>query len=119
MNNCSFLGRLTKDVDSKKVGETEIAIFTLAVDRKFKKEGQRTADFLNFVAIGKTAEIISKYCEKGSQIAVVSRVQTRTWEDKDGNKKYITEFVVESFSFAGGKSNGGNKTTSSDEDFDL
>lgn len=118
MNVCTFLGRLTKDVEIKTVGETEIANFTLAVDRRFKKEGQPTADFLNFVAFGKTAEVISKYCEKGSQIAVVARVQTRTWDDKDGNKRYITEFVVDGFSFAGGKPNN-NKETSSDQDFDL
>jgi single-strand DNA-binding protein len=112
MNVCTFLGRLTKDVEVKTVGETEIANFTLAVDRKFKKEGQPTADFLNFVAFGKTAEVISEHCKKGSQIAVVSRVQTRTWDDKDGNKRYITEFLVESFSFAGSK-------PKSDDEFNL
>lgn len=122
MNKCQFLGRLTKDVEVKYVGgdNTPIANFTLAVDRRFKKEGQPTADFLNFVTIGKLAEVIGKYCEKGSQIAVSSRVQTRSWEDKEGTKHYTTEFVVEEFSFAGGKSSGGNKpTTSEDEEFEL
>jgi single-strand DNA-binding protein len=123
MNKCVFLGRLTKDVELKNVGaeNTAIANFTLAVNRKFKKDGQPTADFLNFVAIGKTAEVLAQYCEKGSQIAVSSRVQTRTWEDKDNNKHYTTEFVVEEFDFAGGKTNsGGSKPTSSDEEeFEL
>lgn len=123
MNSCNFLGRFTKDLDLKYVGNENTAIlnFTLAVDRKFKKEGQPTADFLNFVAIGKPAEILTKYCTKGSMIAVTSRVQTRNWDDKDGNKHYTTEFVVEQFSFAGGnKSNGDSKQTSSEnDDFNL
>lgn len=119
MNKCVFLGRLTKDIELKNVGaeNTAIANFTLAVNRKYKKEGQPDADFLNFVAIGKTAEIIEKYCGKGSQICVASRVQTRTWDDKDGNKHYTTEFVVEEFSFAGSsKSTNNNQSTSSDDD---
>lgn len=123
MNKCNFLGRFTKDVEVKYVGgeNTAVANFTLAVDRKFKKEGQPTADFLNFVALGKPAETIGKYCAKGSMIAVTSRVQTRNWDDKEGNKHYTTEFVVEEFSFAGGnKANGENKATSSDdEEFEL
>lgn len=119
MNNCNHLGRFTRDLELKHVGAENTAIlnFTLAVDRKFKKEGQPTADFLNYVAIGKPAEILAKYCTKGSMIAVTSRAQTRNWDDKDGNKHYATEFVVEQFSFAGGnKSNGENKQTSSDSD---
>ena len=119
MNKCIFLGRLTKDVEVKYIsnGDTAIANFTLAVDRKFKKDGQPTADFLSFVAIGKVAEIIGKYCGKGSMIAVTSRVQTRTWEDKEGSKHYTTEFVVEEFSFAGGNKTD-NKSNASDDDDD-
>ena len=127
MNKCMFLGRFTKDLEIKHVGNEDLAIlnFTLAVDRKFKKEGQPTADFLNFVAMGKPAEILTKYCEKGSMIAVSTRVQTRNWDDKDGNKHYTTEFIVEEFSFAGGsngsKSNEGKReeTSSDDEEFVL
>lgn len=123
MNKCMFLGRITKDLEVRHVGadDTSILNFTLAVNRKFKRDGQPDADFFNMVAIGKVAEIIAQYCEKGSQIAVVSRSQTRNWEDKEGNKRNTTEFVVEEFSFASGsKSSGGNKPTSSDEDdFEL
>lgn len=121
MNKAIFLGRFTKDPDVKTVGgdNTTIANFTLAVDRKFKKEGQPTADFLNFVAIGKPGEIISKYCTKGSMISVVSRVQTRSWEDSEGKKHFTTEFVVEEFSFAGGNKNENSKPASSDDNFVL
>jgi len=92
MNKAMFLGRFTKDVELKYVGadNTAIANFTLAVDRKVKKEGQPTADFLNFVAFSKTAETLAKYCTKGSMIAVVSRVQTRNWDDTEGKKHYTT-----------------------------
>ena len=127
MNKCMFLGRFTKDLEIKHVGNEDLAIlnFTLAIDRKFKKDGQPTADFLNFVAMGKPAEVLTKYCEKGSMIAVSTRVQTRNWDDKDGNKHYTTEFIVEEFSFAGGsngsKSNEGKReeTSSDDEEFVL
>lgn len=122
MNKCIFLGRFTKDVELKYVGDdnTPVVNFTLAVDRKYKKEGQPTADFLNFVALGKTAEVIGKYCGKGSMIAPACRVQTRTWEDADNNKHYVTEFMVEEFSFAGGKPSGGeSKPSSDDEEFEL
>lgn len=123
MNKCDFVGRFTKDPELKYMpnGETAVVNFTLAVDRKFKKEGQPTADFLNFVAFGKPAEILTKYCQKGSQLAVTSRVQTRNYENTEGKKQYVTEFVVEEFTFIGGKtsSNGGNKETSSDDDFEL
>lgn len=126
MNKCLFLGRLTKDVEIRYAGSDNTAFgnFTLAVDRKFKKDGQPSVDFLNFVAIGKNAEIISKYCSKGSMIAVTSRVQTRTWDDTEGKKHYATEFVVEEFSFAGGNSKANENTSNSnnnddDEDFEL
>lgn len=126
MNNCTFLGRLTKDVEFKTTANgTTIANFTLAVDRDYKKEGQPTADFLPHVVIGKLAETVSKYLAKGSQIAVVSRVQTRTFDDKDGNKKYVTEFVLEKFNFAGSKSNGNTNgdtppfDTGDGEEFEL
>jgi single-strand DNA-binding protein len=94
----------------------------MSFEMSIEKDGQPTADFLNFVAMGKPAEIIEKYCEKGSQLGIVSRVQTRNWEDKDGNKHYTTEFLVEDFTFIGGnKNSSGSKreTSSEDEDFVL
>jgi single-strand DNA-binding protein len=105
MNKCIFLGRLTKDPEARVTAnsQTPVANFTLAVNRKFKQEGQPTADFLNFVAFGKVAEIITKYVKKGNQITVVSRVQVRSWDDQDGKKHYATEFVIDEFDFAEGK----------------
>ncbi len=124
MNKCVFLGRLTKDIELKYTSSgTAIANFTLAVDRKYKKEDQPTADFLPHVVIGKLAEVVAKYLVKGSQIAVVSRVQTRNYEAADGTKRYVTEFVLEEFSFAGSKSNGNSDTppfdTGDGENFEL
>ena len=121
MNKCIFLGRFTKDPETRYVGEKQIAIinFSLAVDKKFKKEGQPNADFLNFVAMDKTAETIAKYFRKGSLISVVSRVQTRNWEDSEGKKHNTIEFVVEEFSFAGTKSDSKKETSAQDEEFVL
>lgn len=123
MNCCSHVGRFTRDLELRYMpnGETAVLNFTLAVDRKYKKEDQPTADFLNFVVFGKPAELIEKYCAKGHQIAVNSRSQSRTWQDTEGAKHFTTEFVVESFTFLNNnKSNGSNKETSSEtEDFQL
>lgn len=124
MNKCIFLGRLTRDVELKYAPSgTAIANFTLAVNRKYKKENQPTADFLPHVVIGKLAEVVSNYLVKGSQIAVVSRVQTRNYEAADGTKRYVTEFVLEEFSFAGSKPNSDSGTppfdTGEGEDFEL
>jgi single-strand DNA-binding protein len=106
MNKCIFIGRLTKDPEiSYSTNQVAIAKFTLAVNRKFKQEGQPTADFLNFVAFGKTAEFIGKYFEKGSGMGVTSRVQNRNWDDQEGKKHYATDFVVEEVDFAGNKGN--------------
>ena len=112
MNKCIFLGRLTRDPESKVVGDNNLTItnFTLAVNRRFPKEGEVTADFLRCVAFGKTAETINKYVSKGQQIAVTTRVQTRTWENEEGKKNYITEFIVEEFYFAESKKDKVNST---------
>ena len=99
MNSCNFLGRLTKDIEVVSASTT-VAKFSLAVDRKFKKEGQPSADFPRFVAFGKTAEIMAQYLTKGSQIAVTGRLQTGSYE-KEGQRVYTTDIIVESFSFAG------------------
>lgn len=120
MNKCIFLGRLTKDIELKYTANNNaISNFTLAVSRKFKKDDQPDADFLPMVALGKTAEIMNKYCKKGSLITVVSRVQTRSWDDKDGNKHYTTEFVVEEFDFAGGNNKSNSVQDSDNEEFNL
>ena len=106
MNKVELLGRLTKDPDIKytQTNNTAVANFSLAVNRRFVKEGEeRQADFINIVVWGKTAEFCSKYFKKGMQIALVGRIQTRNWEDDQGQKHYVTEVVAEEVYFADSK----------------
>ena len=103
MNKVELLGRLTKDPEIRYTqNNTPVASFSLAVNRRFTKEGEQQADFINIVAWNKTAEFCGKYFKKGSQIALVGRIQTRNWED-NGTKKYITEVVAEEVYFADSK----------------
>lgn len=98
MNSCNFLGRLTKDVQltfAQGTG-TAIAKFTIAVNR-IKKDDP--ADFLNIVAFGKQAETIANSFAKGSRILVQTRVQTGSYDHKDGYKVYTTDFILEKFNF--------------------
>ena len=119
MNKVALIGRLTKDVDVKytQSSNTQVSHFTLAVNRRFVKEGEeRQADFINIVAWGKTAEFCSKYFNKGQQVAVVGRIQTRNWEDDQGQKHYATEVVAEEVYFADSKKE--NKEQQSDMQFE-
>lgn len=103
MNKVILLGRLTKDVETRytQTNNTLVATFTLAVNRRFAKEGEeRQTDFINIVAWGKTGEFSSKYFKKGLQVAVVGRLQNRSYEDSNGQKKYITEVIAEEVYFA-------------------
>lgn len=122
MNNVSLVGRLTKNPELRNTQNgNAVTNFTLAVDRRFKSEGQPEADFINVVVWGKTAEFAQKWFTKGLRIGVIGRIQTRTWEDKDGNKHYATEVVGESVEFADGKKegNGGNKTKNQEDSYDI
>ena len=103
MNKVILLGRLTKDVETRytQTNNSLVATFTLAVNRRFAKEGEeRQTDFINIVAWGKTGEFSSKYFKKGLQVAVVGRLQNRSHEDNNGQKKYITEVIAEEVYFA-------------------
>ena len=113
MNKVILLGRLTKDPELRytTTNNTAVASFTLAVNRKFAREGEQSADFINVVAWTKTAEFVSKYFTKGQQVAVVGRIQTRTWEDTDGKKNYVTEVVADETYFADSKRESSNSTT--------
>ena len=108
MNKIILLGRLTKDVDIRytQTNNTAVASFTIAVNRRFAKEGEQQADFINIVAWSKLGEFCSKYFKKGQQIAVVGRLQTRTYDDDKGTKHYITEVVAEEAYFADSKKEG-------------
>ena len=107
MNKVIEIGRLTKDPEirySQGASSTCIARYTLAVDRKFKQEGQPTADFINCIAFGKLGEFAEKYLHKGVKIAVVGRIQTGSYKNKDGNTVYTTDVVVEEQEFCESKS---------------
>lgn len=110
MNKVILMGRTTKDAEvrySQGANPTAVAKITLAVDRKFKKDGEPTADFINCTAFGKTAEVIEKYVVKGTKIAVVGRIQTGSYTNKDGHKVYTTDVMVEDLYFCESK-NGQN-----------
>ena len=107
MNKVIEIGRLVKDPEirySQGASSTCIARYTLAVDRKFKQEGQPTADFINCIAFGKLGEFAEKYLHKGVKIAVTGRIQTGSYTNKDGQKVYTTDVVVEEQEFCESKS---------------
>ena len=104
MNKVILLGRLVRDPEVRYTqNNTMVCSFSLAVNRRFKQEGQPDADFINIVAWNKTAEFVAKYFTKGQQVAVVGRIQTRNYDDKDGKKVYVTEVVAEEVHFAESK----------------
>ena len=106
MNSVQLLGRLTKDPEIRytQTNNIPVASFSLAVNRRFAKEGEeRQADFINIVVWNKTAEFVQKYFKKGQQVAIQGRIQTRTWDDDQGQKHYVTEVVAESVYFADSK----------------
>lgn len=115
MNKVILMGRCTKDPEvrwSQGEKSTAIARFTLAVDRKFKQDGQPTADFINCLAFGKRAEFMEKYCRKGTKLVVEGSWQTGNYTNKDGNKVYTNDCLVESCEFAESKSSEQNNNSS-------
>ena len=107
MNKCMFIGRLTRDPEVRYTSSAEplcVSKFTLAVNRRYKREGEADADFFNCVAMGKSGEFVEKY-KKGQQVAIVGRLQIRTY-DKDGQRQWITEIMVEEQYFADSKQGG-------------
>jgi single-strand DNA-binding protein len=112
MNKVMLMGRLTRDPEVRySQGETPLAIarFSLAVDRRFNRNNEeQTADFINCVSFGKTAEFAEKYFRRGTKIAVVGRIQTGSYTNKDGVKVYTTEVVVEEQEFAESKNSSSN-----------
>ena len=108
MNKVILIGRLTKDPLIKTAGDkgTKIARYTLAVDRRFKKEGEASADFINCTAFGKSADFAQNYLHKGVKIAVTGRIQTGSY-DKDGQRVYTTGVIVEEHEFVESKGTAG------------
>ena len=103
MNKVILIGRLTARPDVRDTKNSVVANFTLAVDRRFSREDEQSADFLRCVCFGKTAEFAEKYLEKGTKIAVVGRIQTGSYEDKYGERRYTTDIIVEEIEFAESK----------------
>lgn len=92
MNKCTLIGRVTADIEVRKAGDKSVINFTLAVDRY-----KDSTDFINCVAWERRGETIAQYVHKGDRLAVAGRIQTRTYDDKDGNKRSVTEVLVEDF----------------------
>lgn len=118
MNKVILMGRLTKDPEVKYVQGANtftVARYTLAVNRRFKRDGEPEADFIACVAFGKSAEFVEKYLAKGQQIAIQGRLQFETWTDQNGNKHYSTNVVAEEHYFCGNKTTGSINTASADD----
>ena len=101
MNKVVLIGRLTKDVEVRyTTNEKVVAMFSLAVNREFKNQkGEYEADFFNVVMWGKPAELAGNTLKKGSKIAIDGRIQNRSYEAKDGTKRYITEIIANGFEY--------------------
>ncbi|MBQ2115756.1 MAG: single-stranded DNA-binding protein [Lachnospiraceae bacterium] len=121
MNKAILMGRLTRDPEVRySQGESPMAIarYTLAVDRRFNRNGdENTADFISCVAFGKAGEFAEKYFRKGTKIAVTGRIQTGSYTNKDGVKVYTTDVVVEEQEFAESKNSNGNSGAVADNGF--
>ena len=110
MNKVILMGRLTRDPDIRySTGEsaTAVARYTLAVDRRFRRDGEQTADFIGCVAFGRNAEFAEKYLHQGTKIVAVGRIQTGSYTNKDGQKVYTTDVIVEQIEFAESKASNG------------
>ena len=106
MNKAILMGRLTRDPDVRySQGENPMAIarYTLAVDRRFKRDGEQSADYINCLAFGRSAEFAEKYFKQGTKIAVSGRIQTGSYTNREGVKVYTTEVVIEEQEFAESK----------------
>lgn len=114
MNKVILLGRLVRDPEvrySQGENATAVARYTLAVDRRFRKDGEPTADFINCVAFGRQAEFAERYLRQGTKIAITGRIQTGSYTNRDGQKVYTTDIVIEEQEFAESKGNGEQRNT--------
>ena len=113
MNRIIIKGRLTADPELKYTEANNAAYvhFSVAVDRKFKQEGQPTADFFNLTAWNKTSEFIGNYFKKGQEILVEGRLQNRSWQTETGENRYATDIIVESVEFCGSKKDNSEENT--------
>ena len=118
MNKVILMGRLTRDPEVRySAGENALAIarYTLAVDRRFRRDGEATADFISCVAFGRSAEFAEKYFHQGLKVVVTGRIQTGSYTNRDGNKVYTTDVAVEKQEFAESKAAAGQGENSRSE----
>lgn len=114
MNNVQLVGRLTRDPEARySDGGSTVARFSLAVDRRFHKEGQQDADFISCVAFGKTAEFIEKYFSKGMRMGLIGRIQTGSYTNQEGQKIYTTDVYTDNVEFVESKGSSENGQGSS------
>ena len=105
MNKVILMGRLTRDPEMRQTPNgVPVCSFSIAVNRRFAKDGQQNADFINCTAWRQQAEFICKYFQKGSMIAVVGNLQSRSWENQEGKRQYSTDVVVDEVYFTGSRS---------------
>lgn len=120
MNKFIAIGRLTRDPETRYTqGQNPMAVsrYTLAVDRKFKRDGEATADFISCVAFSKNGEFAEKYLRKGMKIAICGRIQTGSYTNRDGQKVYTTDVVVEEHDFCERKGQESEQASPSPDDF--
>lgn len=124
MNKVNLVGRLTKDPEVKYTADQKaVTRFTIAVNRRFKQEGQPDADFLPIVVFGKTAENCGKYISKGRLVSISGRIQTGSWDDKEGKRHFTTDVIADEVHFLDKGSSAPEESTSfypaPDEEDDL
>ena len=110
MNKVILMGRLTRDPEvrySQNANSTAVGRFSIAVDRRFKREGQPDADFFNCTSFGKQAEFVEKYLKKGTKVVVSGSIQNDNYTDKDGNQRYSVQIICDEIEFAESKNSQG------------
>ena len=116
MNNVTLIGRLTRDPEVRfTTGGVASTKFTLAVDGRKNEDGTQHTDFISVLAWRKTAELICQYCRKGSQIGIIGKIQTGSYQDETGNTKYTTDVVVDQLKFLSSKEQNQEQTQESKE----
>jgi single-strand DNA-binding protein len=120
MNQANFIGRITKDLEPRQSQSGKMVLNnSIAVNRPFKNKqtGEREADFINFVAFDKTAEIINQYHKKGDLIGLSGRMQSRSYENNNGQKVFVTELVVNEMHFTGGNSSNNDSQSQNNSNY--
>lgn len=118
MNKVELIGRLVRDPEARyTAGENPTAVtrFTIACDRRFQKDKEQTADFIGCIAFGKSAEFISKYFTKGMKIALIGHIQTGSYTNKDNQKVYTTDVIVDECEFVEKKYDGAGSSATTEE----